>query len=65
MAALVQDKSPQSVVYIYHTIEPVAGTEIYFNDCRVSSYLRPIHLALQWAFWVIFLSGAAQVMSQP
>ena len=53
------DKNVVYHVYQHGAVEGV-GHSLVVNGIPVAYYARPILLFFQWAFWVIYLAGAAQ-----
>ena len=53
----------QNVVYhVYqHGYVGDMGHSFTVNGFAVAYYLRPVLLFFQWAFWIIYLAGAAGV----
>ena len=56
------DKNVVYHVYQHSSAESL-GQSIVINGIPVAYYARPILLFFQWAFWVIYLAGAAQASS--
>ena len=55
------DKNVVYHVYQHSAAERSLGQTIIVNGIPVAYYARPILLFFQWAFWVIYLAGSAQV----